>query len=493
MQNVGIVSTAYLAIFLPLICSLISCFLGAGRWVFLLTVFCCVATFFLLLDLFPVMVIYNKIANAAPISLSPIATEFSLNMASLVLMTLLCFVKLTNLLHNVVDVVKPLKKSIHRAFYPVFLLNLFAVIGLCSTDSLINFLLFLEIYSLGFFAISSIASDRDLSTSSSNYFFLSVASSLLIIFCFVLIYLTYGEVNLGKISAAIAITPPEKSGFVLLLFVLLLIAFVIKFFPLRLYFTKLESASPISSFLATEAVFGKSLLGIFSIVTLLRLFSSPHVFVQFYIKIFLSAAAAMLMISSLFKLYYQRNSRLIVAYFCFINLGFILLCLAFPSFESLQAMFFFLLNFALVNLALFFYFNFLKQEEVEVTIASSRFFTVFAGVIIILFIVAFPMTILFFANWHFAIAFFNKAPQSLPMLLFLVIANLFYLNCGVKLLPVLFSKLTNLESLKISAGNYLRPISFWFLVATILILSLNPFLIGDIAIEFSSFLLPQLQ
>lgn len=491
-MHIGIISAAYLIVFLPLVTSLICTIIARPKLSFFLTIFCCVTVFFLTFFLVPEVLLSDKISHSPAIVMAPLTTEFSLNMLGAVFVLLIVLLKNINLLYNSHKLFELANKGLAKNFYPALLLNLFAAIGVCLTDNLINFLLFLELYSLGFFALLSLSQERDLSQIFFRNFSLNIAASLLMILSLFVPYMIFGDKNFNEYASAIAMQP-DHHWFFGLLFLMSLTATLIKFFPIHSYFSKLESQATFASFLAAEVIFTRVLLGIFVVTKLFYLFNPTRIFENFYFAEAMTFAAIMLIIFSTIKLYREKKPRLITVHFCFINVGFILICLAFPSYETLQAMFFFLLNFALVNLLFFLCLDLLIESEKVTQPTKKSHLAVLPSLIITTCIIAFPMTILFFANWHFALGFFNKSLLSLCLLGLLTVVNLIYFNLGTKLIPIFFSKLTNSHVLKISAGNYLCSISFWFVALAILVMSLNPLLIGSIAVEFAHFLLPNLQ
>jgi multicomponent Na+:H+ antiporter subunit D len=146
------------------------------------------------------------------------------------------------------------------------------LVGIFTTNNLLNLFLFFEIYSFSFFANLSISRETELLKLAFRYFCLNVTSSLLVLFSFFAIYLTFGETNFDKIAENLSLVSVSNLWFSALIFGLLAVAFLIKFFPFWLYFHKLKSGNLIANFLAIDALFIKTNVGIFLILKFVYFF-----------------------------------------------------------------------------------------------------------------------------------------------------------------------------------------------------------------------------
>jgi formate hydrogenlyase subunit 3/multisubunit Na+/H+ antiporter MnhD subunit len=182
----GVVSNIYLIIFLPLVASLFCQIFVKKSPSFWVAFISCIATFFLALKVFLDVLIYEKISNDFELSPLSIALEFRLDLLGMIFLLLLTFLKIVILFFYRTDIERALDNKSIRIFYSVFLLHLFSLVGIFTTNNLLNLFLFFEIYAFSFFATASISRDSELLKLSFRYFCLNATSSLLILFCFVI-------------------------------------------------------------------------------------------------------------------------------------------------------------------------------------------------------------------------------------------------------------------------------------------------------------------
>lgn len=495
----GVISNIYLLIFLPLIASLFCQIFSKKNFSFIIALSACIATLFLALKIFPDILIYEKISNDFELSPLSIALEFRLDLLGMIFLLLLIFLKIVILFFYRVDIEKALDQKNNRIFYSVFLLHLFSLVGIFTTNNLLNLFLFFEIYAFSFFATLSISRDVDLLKLSFRYFCLNAISSLLVLFCFFAIYLTFDEINFDKIADNLPLIADTNLWFLAAIFVLLSFAFIIKFFPFWLYFEKLKSTNFIANFLAIESLFIKTSVGIFLTLKFVYFFFGNHmVFVNFSFAPILIFFSILLIFYSAIKLYQQKHLKLIAAYFCLNNLGFMFACIALQTIESLQALFFLLLNFCLVNLMIFIFATFLKRYFQTSSInkiwliRKNHFLLALPLKLLIFFIAAFPLTTLFFANWYLAYVSFSFGFEAF-LLVALILSNFVHVNLGVKLISSFFTKDVSENSAELPFVGIKKYqfylLSFWFLIATIYLSAFASGLTNALSLKFASFLL----
>lgn len=492
------VSNIYLIIFLPLFSSLFCQLVGKKNFAFWIALSSSIALLFLALKVLPDVLIYEKIANDFELSTLSIALEFRLDVLGIVFLILLTFLKIVILCYYRHDIEKFLDAKRHKVFYSVYLMHLFALVGIFTTNNLLNLFLFFEIYSFAFFAISSISKNLKISKLSFNYYCLNASSSLLILFCCLSIYLAFGEVNFTHISESFAINQNVNRWFVSAIFFLLAFAFIIKFFPFWLYFENLKSISPISNFISIDSLFIKTNVGIFVTLKFVYFFFGNNLlFSRFDFSPLIIFVSLLLIFYSAIKLYQQKHLKSITVYFCLNNLGFVLACLAIQTIESLQAMFFYILNFSLVNLLIFIFATFLKRNFKTSSInkiwliKQNHYLLVLPLKLLVFFIAAFPLSILFFANWYLAYASFSL-DFSAFLIIGLIVSNFVHVSLAIKLIAAFSKKWSDSgsEPIILSPKEYSFYLaSFWFIIATIYLSALASNLSNNLALRFASFLL----
>jgi formate hydrogenlyase subunit 3/multisubunit Na+/H+ antiporter MnhD subunit len=497
-MGIGTISNVYLLIFFPLIASLFCQIFEKRNFSFYISLAACIATFFLALKIFPDVLIYEKISNDFELSPLCVALEFKLDLLGIVFILLLTFLKIIILFFYRSDIEKTLDAKNKTIFYSVFLLHLFALIGIFTTNNLLNLFLFLEIYSFSFFATLSISRDSKLLKLAFRYFCLNAASSLMILFCFFTIYLVFGEINFDKIADNFSLISGSHTWLLALICMLLTCAFFIRFFPFWLYFTKLKSINLIANFLAIDSLFIKTNVGIFLLLKFVYFFFGNHlIFVNFSLKTILIFLSISLIFYSAIKLYKQRHLKLIAVYFCLNNLGFMLASVALQTTESLQALFFYLLNYSLINLLIFIFATFLKRYFSSSSInkiwliRKNHFLLVLPMKLLIFFIAAFPLTILFFANWNIAYSSFSFGFEAF-LLVALVVSNFSYVDIATRLTSSFFLKHSGevAEFPFVGIKKYqFYLISFWFLIIAIYLASFASGVVNNFSLRFASYLL----
>ena len=492
------ISNIYLIIFLPLFSSLLCQLIGKKSLPFWIALTSAITLFFLILKVFPDVLIYEKITNDFELSPLSIALEFRLDVLGIVFLLLLTFLKIVILFYYRSDIESILDRKGRKVFYSVYLLHLFALVGIFTTNNLLNLFLFFEIYSFAFFATSSISKNLKISKLTFRYFCLNATSSLIILFCFLAIYLSFGEINFNKIGEAFAMTPNLNSWFIYAFFLLLTIAFVIKFFPFWLYFENLKSINLVSNYISIDSLFIKTNVGIFILLKFLYFFfGSNLLFTRFDFAPLLIFISLILIFYSAIKLYQQRHLKSITVYLCLNNLGFILACLSLQTIESLQALFFYLLNFSLVNLLLFIFATFLKRNFKTSSLSKiwlikqNHFLLVLPIKLLIFFIAAFPLTTLFFANWYLAYASFTLNFAAF-LLVGLIVSNFVHVTLAIRLIAAFFKRgsqpFEGMTILKTREYSFYLA-SFWFLIATIYLASIASNLTSNLSLRFATFLL----
>lgn len=492
---IGTISNIYLLIFLPLISSLCCQILSGKKLTFYFTTFTSLLLFALALKTFPAVLNSEKIASDFQLSLVSIAVEFKLDLLGATFLILLLFLKIVTLFFFREPIAEALDEKSSRAFYSVFLLNLFALVGIFTSNNIFNLFFFFEIYAFSFFALSSISNDLKLLKISFRYFCLNAASSLIIIFSFFCIYLVFGEVNFDRMAENFRLLPKENIWFAEVIFALLALAIFMKFFPLWLYFKKLRSSSVLASFFIQDSLFIKTLIGVFLLLKFTYFFFGNNLlFHSFNFDLLLILGAIILIFYSAINLYRAKHLKLICIYFCLNNLGFMLAAIALQTIESMQALFFYVLSFALINFFIFIFASFLKKYFHTSNInklwllRQSHTLLTLPLKLAIFFIVAFPLSFLFFANWYLAFSSFKIGFEAF-ILVALLISNFVHVAVAIRMIDAFFSAHNGSEMAAISAKNYYSYLlSFWFLICGIYASILLANQLNSLSLRFASYL-----
>ncbi|MBM3590190.1 MAG: hypothetical protein FJX30_02285 [Alphaproteobacteria bacterium] len=537
-MEIGTISNIYLLIFLPLFASLTCQIFQIKNFCFSISLLTVIAVFGLLVKVFPDVLIYEKIKNDYDLSLLSIALEFSLDLIGIVFLVVIIFLEAVILIFYRTDILKILNQRNQSNFYSVFLLNLFSLVGILTTNNLFNLYLFIEIHSFSFFAITTISHNKKLLDISFKNFCLSAVSSILILICFFAIYLTFSELNFDKIADNIFLMPASKIWFILMILLLFSLALIVKFFPLWQYFEKIKSTSLVASFLIIDAFFIKILVGLFLAIKFIYFFFGYNfLFSQYQFSPIMILTGFGLVLYSSFKLFKEHHLKLICIFFSISNIGFMISALGMQSVESIQSLFFFLINFSLINFFIFFFsisnigfmISALGMQSVE-SIQSLFFFLINFSLInffiflfasfmkkncqtssinrifkiafaselssipfklIVPFIAALPFTFLFFGYWYMALASM-ELNLKIIMIIGLIFSNFVQLNIAMKIIDSII-KNNNISKSNLSeystSKDYFQILCFWIMALTVFTTALLSESINDMSLRFASFLL----
>ncbi len=466
-KKMSIISATYLIIFLPLAASVLCQVFAKKEASFLIATSCFLAMLILVAQLFPNIFQAKEFISDFELSPLSLALEFKIDAILAVFLFTIILLKLIILFYYQGDIKNFLDQKNGRIFYSVYLLHLFTLAGILTSNNLLNLFIFLEIYAYSFFAIFSISKDIEIAKLSFRYFCLNSAASLLILFCFLIIYLMFGSLNLDVIKNNLVNLQNVK--FSTIIAALLAVGFVIKFFPFWLYFENLKNSNLFANFFAVDSLFIKANVGIFLALKFSYLF-----FVNDFICLCLILLAAALIFYSIFQIYKTKHFKLIAIYLCLNNFGFILISLALHSEKSLQAGFFYWMNFNLINFFLFIFATFLKRKFNTSLIdkisligdslgAKSAELLLLPLKIILFFVAAFPFTFLFYGNWNLIMAAlaFDSATIAVLVLGLVIVTNFALLIFGVKFAQNLF-----LDGAADGEKLVLQPRKYWFYFAS---------------------------
>ncbi len=416
-------SLVYLIIFLPLISSFLCQIFGRKQLPFIIAVSCFTAIIAIIFSHLNSVFLGEKISNDFDLKPLSLGLEFSINQSSTLFLISIILLKLLTLIYYKDDIKNFLTQKNSKVFYSVYLLQSFAIIGLITTNNLFNLFLFLEIYSCSFFAIFSISREKKITQSSFRYFCLNSAASLLILFSFMMIYLIFNNFNLEEIKQILIFDKDVR--FFTILASLVAIGLAIKFFPIWLYFENLKNNNLLTNFFAIDSLFVKANIGIFFALKFSYLF-----FANQDVATFIICGSAFLIFYSLFRLHQANHLKLSAIYLCIINLCLILICLAIKKPSSSQAIFFYWLNFNLINFAIFIFSTFLKRQ-----FGSSSFNKISALApynqatllplrFLIIFVISSPFTFLFCGNFYLineTLNLANDLEKSLIIAVFVIL------------------------------------------------------------------------
>ncbi len=388
--------TAHLLIFLPFLTSIL-CQISRKKIIAnsifslqIIGIFALILFFFLKIS--KNEIIENNL-NIFPVS---IGLEFKINSISLLFLSIIIFTKSLLLFFYQSEIKN------NSLFLSVNSLNIFAIIGILTTNNLFNLLVFIEIYAISFFTIFLISNNKKILEISLNQFILSLIASLLLIFSFLIIYLNCNSLNLEIISQILI--KKENSNLVKCLSLLIFTAFTLKFFTFWQNFENLKNNDFFTNFLTSNNLFISLNIKIFLLLKLNYIF-----FLKDSISLILIILATIFAFYNSLRILANNHLKIIAINFCLSNFAFIIIALAMKNNFSEIALIFYLLNLNLIGLFLFIFASFLKKNIKTSLIEKIHIFNnsslkiknlLILFEILLIFSIILPFSFLFYASFN---------------------------------------------------------------------------------------------
>jgi multicomponent Na+:H+ antiporter subunit D len=412
----------YLLLFLPLIASVFCFLVNFKKSDFL--IFISISSILLIIT---IRLGFNFFVNGEIKSDSTeilsIPTEYRLDYLAIFFLLLILSSQILIAFLYRFDLSKALNKDNRQLFYSVWLLNIFGAIGIFATNNIFNLFVFIEIYCLTFCAIITMSNDLALSKSAFKYFCNSASGAILMLLALILIHASCEFLQIDKIDNSL-FASDLVSWFVV-------IAVILKFFPINLYFNILKSRDPLSTILLSFALVTNGVIGFYLLLRiLLLLFEGNQIFFWFA-----PAVGFMLIFYSNYKMLRTKYLKVFALYFVLTNLGFVLI--TFLVNKSSFASLLYIVNYVLSGLALFCVAKYLANNQKSLQIRLSKHNFGWQNKIIILVIILIisnlPFTLIFWANWNLALLSFDSKIFSLLIVLPIISTNIalakFQLSC----------------------------------------------------------------
>ncbi|MDA0902040.1 MAG: proton-conducting transporter membrane subunit [Proteobacteria bacterium] len=490
----------YLVIFTPLISAIIAFLLNFSKSNFLIFIASTVTVFFLSLKLFfDVLIHSNIIADLGILPIS-ITTEYNIDLLSIVFLLIIAAIKIIFAFFYKNDIEDKFNKEGRRLFYTLNSLNLFALVGIFTTNNILNLYIFIEIYSFTFYAMSSMSKELAIAKLALRYFCQGVAGSFLILLCIFSLYVITKSVVIDDIAGYI--TYIAQSNFLIsaLIFTFLFIGIFLKFFPIWFHFRKVKSNDFIANFLSVSVLFIKINIGIYLLLRLVFfLFGTDFAFSVMRFDILLILLGVALVFYSNIKLLEDENLKVISAYLCLINLAFILIAIALAKRDAIVSAFLYIINLSFVNLLIFCFASYLLRNFRNCEIRYLhiiRKYNVLVGVplkVIIFFIAGFPLTTFFLANWYLLYQIMDFGAQL--FIIIPIITTMFVtMKLAIKMINYFYFYSQGEDAILKSAhdlktNNFIYLTSFWFILTIAIFFVLNARILTDIGNNLAIYLL----
>lgn len=328
-----------------------------------------------------------------------------------------------------------------KSYYSLFLLLIFAMIGMTYSNDLFNIYVFMEILSLTSCGIISIKSEKDTLLSSFRYLMLGTIGSVTILLGIAFMYMATGYLNITEINN---IMPEVWSNYqvnIILSIGFMSIGLGIKaaVFPLHTWLPDAHASAPAPSSALLSALVVK--VYIFFIIKIIYRMIGTEIFVDIlgintYVMYF--GALGMVM-GSIFAIG-QKDIKRLLAYSSVAQIGYIFLTIGISTEASLTAGMYHIVSHALMKSALFLSVGAIMYKTGKRKIADMQGigfempFTMIVFSIGALGMIGIPGISGFMSKWYIALSVLEA---DKPILLFVILLSSF-LN-AVYYLPIIIN------------------------------------------------------
>ena len=284
----------------------------------------------------------------------PYGIEFridGLNAALLLLLSATGLLALVFAASSVEDEIDPNKRSL---FYSAFMLCFSGLSGVAITGDAFNLFVFLEISSIGTYAIIAMGwqNDRRALTASFNYLVMGTIGATFFVIGIGFLYMATGTLNMADMAVRIAELPGNRVVEVGFAFILVGIGLKAALFPLHLWLPGAYAYAPgfVTTFLATTA----TKVAFYVIIRFsYDVFAIDSGFVQNALTYVVTPLAIAGMLVASAQALFQSDARRLLAYSSVAQVGYMLLGLGIATAAGVTAGMLHLANHALMKGALF--------------------------------------------------------------------------------------------------------------------------------------------
>ncbi len=432
-----------LIIYLPLISALL-CYILKNKLALTVSFFCYFSIIFLLIKNFKFIYLGKDISSNLSFFTPSLGLEYRVDNIIMLFLLLIIFIKIISLILYKFQLILNQNIKENYQFIIILNLNLFAIIGLVLSDNFINIFIFAELYFLTFIAFFLQIKKTKILENIFNYFCINSSFALLIFWCFILIYLEFGGFDVELIKNSFSQIQGKKNWYILLIFLIILISYQIKFLSIWFYYKIHNLSNNLSNHLFIEAIFINSLGAIFFLIKFQNLIEASNLgYVQIILRNSLTLLSFIIICYSSIKIIKTKHLTIISNYLCLNQLGIIFASIALHKSGSNLNIIYPLLNFTIMNLAIYicsFYIKFkftnitfsnIKLTFIPNSIEKNKFLLHYPLLINALFLLL-PLIFLMIGNLCLAINY-RKFDWHLIMLIAIILANFSYLKIINKL------------------------------------------------------------
>ncbi len=341
--------------------------------------------------------------------------EFKIDSNLAIILSILIAIKIIQTILFQKESIKGLGSQQTKLYFSNHLISTFAIIGIVLSNNIFNLFIFIELYFISHFSLSISQKNSKVNNKNSQQIILSLASSMLFLISMIALYFNFETTNLSEI--VLNIESSQGSSLVILSCYLILISLIIRFIPIWVFFSKnIKDSSAISNEIFCVLFINLNLLICLLLKTYYIIFSNT------LITSIIVISCIVLAIYSSALMIFKKHIRSQMMLFCLATFCLLVLSLALKNQSSFMATFFYILNYNISILSIFFFVTFLWTryslstiEDISALQSSDKFLsrTSHSLFLLIIFLSSpLPYSPIFYANFFlFEATLYNNADQ----------------------------------------------------------------------------------
>ena len=335
----------------------------------------------------------------------PYGIEVRIDAVNALVLMLVNAIALVSLLYGLGSNQQEIPLAQQSLFYTAFLLCLMGLAGIALTGDLFNLFVFVEISSLGTYALIACGRDRRALTSAFQYLIMGTIGATFILIAVGLLYSITGTLNMLDLAERLPEANAPRTTVTAMAFMVVGLALKVAIFPLHLWLPGAYTMAPnfVTIFLAATA----TKVALYALIRVIyTVFGVEFAFSAAPLGLMLLVLSIVAAFSGSIVAVYQNNLKRLLAYSSVAQVGYMTLGVSLATTLGLAAGLLHLFNHALMKAALFmavgciFYATGSVKLDALRGIGKTMPWTVTAFVLAGLSLVGVPLTAGFVSKWY---------------------------------------------------------------------------------------------
>ena len=402
-----LIKIPYLLYFIPLLGSVFINFISGRRFLTNCTYSVLLILFLLSLKLIFHINNYDEmlIVNSST-QYNVIGTEFRISLYNIFILLTILFVNFIGFINYIHEIIlnKQSNVSYIKHFFSIYLMYIFAMVGIVLTSNIFHLFIFLEIYSFCMYLMITNYKKEDLTILSYKYFSNNIFGSILNMLTIFYIVLYFNTSNMFAIKQQLMTISINDNIGIFLMFLLFICSIIMRFFNTNT--SKHHNTNNVGvNFLSISNIFVNTLIGVYLIDMIAHFIFSNHAMLSvFFIRWLVILITSIVIIYNSYLLINKNNINNVFNIFIrmdLINFGFLLLTSFLNIGNKMSLMF--VVDFVSINMLLYFFSAYLsaKYKTNDIQILNNDLKLKCFFVFIVVFKVFLPLGTCLYTNYLF--------------------------------------------------------------------------------------------